>query len=116
MIWTEEMKQTLRKFTGYKNYTYQEIAKIMTAEYGTEFTKNSVIGMAKRIGVPDRPPVIAKPKDAPVTIYELGWGMCKWPLGELSDTPPFMYCGKITGNGSWCPIHRKKALTSRFST
>lgn len=115
MIWTEEMKETLRTFAGYENFSYKDIAKLMTAEYGTEFTKNGCIGMARRIGIPRREPVIKpviKPKE--FTIYDLEWGMCKWPLGEPYDRPPFLYCGKTTGNTgrSWCPMHCKQAFSS----
>lgn len=120
MIWTEDMKDTLRELAGYENFSYQDIAKLMMAEYGTEFTKNSVIGMAKRIGIPRREPIIKKPVIEPkkITIYDLEWGMCKWPLGEPNDRPPFLYCGKATEDigRSWCPMHCKKAFSSSFSS
>ena len=118
ILWTEEMKQTLKKFADFENYSYTNIAKIMTAEYGVKFTKNSCVGMASRLGVPKREPVIKiKPviKPEEFTIYDLEWGMCKWPLGGPYDKPPFLYCGRNTENGtSWCPMHCKKAFNSSF--
>lgn len=119
MIWTKEMKDTLRELAGYKNFSYKDIAKLMTAEYGEGFTKNGCIGMARRIGVPRREPVIKpviKPKE--FTIYDLEWGMCKWPLGEPYDRPPFLYCGKPTGDisCSWCKTHCKRAFSSSSSS
>lgn len=113
MIWTEDMKETLKEMAG-ENIFYGIIAKRMSAVYGVEFTKNSVIGMAKRIGVPRRPSIIKKPKSEGITIYQLEWGMCKWPMGQIYDKPPFMYCGKKTGGISWCPVHCRKAFTSRY--
>ena len=114
MIWTEDMKQTLRELAG-QNIFYGTIAKQMSTIYGVTFTKGSVIGMARRIGVPRRPPAI-KPIINQITIYDLEWGMCKWPLGEPYDRPPFMYCGRDTENSnSWCPVHCKKAFTVRWA-
>ena len=115
MIWTEDMKETLRELAG-ENISYTNIAKQMSAIYSVTFTKGSVIGMAGRIGVPRRELAIIKKLVAKsITIYDLEWGMCKWPLGEAYDKPPFMYCGKATRNtGSWCPVHRKRAYSSDF--
>ena len=32
-------------------------------------------------------------EDNALTIYQLGYGDCRWPLGEALDRPPFLYCG-----------------------
>lgn len=113
LVWTEDMKETLIR-TAAEGLSYGEIAKQMTAAFGIEFTKNSLIGMARRLGVPRRPPVIKQ--DQPVLITDLEWGMCKWPLGETYDRPPYFYCGKTTGDigVSWCKAHRKRVFTSRY--
>lgn len=124
MTWTEEMKKTLKTMAN-ENISYTNIAKRMSAVYSVTFTKGSVIGMAGRIGVPRRPSPIKSVITGiraklihrePVTIYQLGHGMCKWPMGEPYDKPPFMYCGKNTEDScSWCPTHRKKAFTARWA-
>lgn len=113
MIWTEDMKETLRRLAD-EGFSYGEIAKRMNAAFGDLFTKNSLIGMARRIGVPRRPHVINKPSLPPSLplITDLRDGMCKWPLGAMEDRPPYFYCGKPTGDigMSWCPIHRKRVF------
>ena len=42
--------------------------------------------------------------DEPLTIYQLGYGDCKYPV-EGND-PPYLYCGKQSDEGrSYCPPH-----------
>lgn len=112
-VWTEDMKETLRRLAN-EGFSYGQITKQMNVAFGDLFTKNSLIGMARRLGVPRRPRVI-KPvikKDEPISIIDLEMGMCKWPLGAMEDRPPYFYCGKPTGDisCSWCASHRKRAF------
>lgn len=113
MVWTEDMKEAL-KILAASEMSYGRIAKHMNIVFKTDLTKNSLIGMARRLGVPRREPII-KPvvikQDPSVSIYSLEWGMCKWPLGEVNDKPPYMYCGEPTKDFcSWCEKHRKRAF------
>jgi hypothetical protein len=115
VVWTKEMKETLMKIASENPMmSYRDIAKRMSSVFGVTFTKNSLIGKARRLGVPQRPPAIkpAVKKDAPVTLYNLQSGCCKWPLGKFEDKPPYLYCGKDTGDISisWCPVHCRKAF------
>jgi hypothetical protein len=116
MQWTKEMKEILMSKSEIQDLSYAEIAKQMSEQFGVEFTKNACIGMSRRLGAARRPsPIIKsiiKNMHQPVTIYELGSGMCKWPLGKPYDRPPFMYCGKPTENlRPWCNHHHKRVFT-----
>jgi hypothetical protein len=124
--WTEAMFEMLINLANdEENFTYDVIAVKMSDTFGVNFTKGSVIGKGRRLGIPQRPPKLRKPRKArtlemgpippriprakkgeQVTIYQLREGMCKWPFG--SD-PPYLYCGCPVKNagGSWCPEHRK---------
>jgi GcrA cell cycle regulator len=113
--WTAMMEDTLI-FLASEEVSYNQIARVMSNMYGMTFTKNSVVGKASRLGLPRREPAIKPPKPeqpAPVTIYDLEWGMCKWPLAQESDSPPYFYCGKPTDDlgCSWCEDHRKRVWT-----
>jgi hypothetical protein len=113
MVWTEGMKEVLKTLAT-DGMSYGKIAKYMNGVFGTNLTKNSLVGMARRLGVPKREPII-KPtivkRDSSVAITELQLGMCKWPLGEITDRPPYMYCGEPTKDFcSWCEKHREKAF------
>ena len=96
------------------------IAEVMSAKFGVTFTKNSMIGKARRLGIPPRKIIemenraikadVPRPKKGmPVTIYQLREGRCKWPYGT---NPPYLFCGKATGEigCSWCATHRKRVF------
>jgi hypothetical protein len=122
--WTKEMNEMLISLIEEEDMTYTQAAREMTAVFGLNFTKGSVIGKGRKLGIPPRPtrteetvtedppvvPDIPPPKEGdPVTIYQLREGMCKWPLGGPFDRPPFMFCGVAVNQlgGSWCPDHCK---------
>lgn len=119
------MKQMLLRLVSNKeNIGYKEIAKLMTTAFGVTFTKNACIGMGRRLKLGPRPVKVRKKKmtkfpqrvDAPIaaeidprkegfnlTIYQLREGDCKFPLAEVKDYPPYMFCGKPALLGSsWC--------------
>lgn len=113
VVWTDKMKETL-KVLGESGMSYGNIVKYMSATFNTTFTKGSVIGMAHRIDVPRReppiPPIVKPPVDPRIKIEDLQYGMCKWPLGEHDDRPPYFYCGKPTEDFcSWCEEHKQRA-------
>ena len=64
-----------------------------------------------RIDAPILPPEAWHPDDGnKLTIYQLRQGDCHWPLGEMLDHPPFLYCGKQAFDGDvYCPEHMERA-------
>lgn len=122
--WTKEMNEMLISLIENDDMTYTQAAREMTATFGVNFTKGSVIGKGRKLGIPPRsarietammeaPPVIPDvplPKEGdPVTIYQLREGLCKWPLGGPLAKPPYMYCGAFVKEigCSWCLEHRR---------
>ena len=124
VVWTAHMVQTLEKLV-LENVPYIEIAKLMTAKFGVPFTKSSCIGKGQRLGLPPRISTMASgngpimprlprvKRGDPVTMEQLSYGRCKWPLGKVTDRPPYLYCGKPAASegGSWCSEHSKKVFT-----
>jgi hypothetical protein len=126
----------LRELHGDKLLSMREIADRISFEFEVGISRNAVIGRARRIGLPKRPsgaprsPTIApkrKPPvriDAPIapaiepvaeplppglTIYQLREGVCKFPLPQAEDHPPYFYCGKATKiDRSWCDEHFRR--------
>jgi hypothetical protein len=49
-----------------------------------------------------------------LTIHELGYGDCKWPMGPTFARPPFVYCGGPALIGRpYCKTHTAKATGGR---
>jgi len=117
-----------------EGHTMRDITEKLNAEFGLDLTRNSIIGRTHRLKLPAREaPVrekvkrvyVYKPRprrvrvDAPIapdmpaprgegtalTIYQLASGDCKWPLGDIQDRPPFLFCGRDAGDASYCPEH-----------
>jgi len=136
----------LHALTGDQYLSASAIAEKLNAEFHTDLTRNAIIGRSHRLnlpvrrGPPDRkrkeakpkmvkirprvdapiPPVLAEPRgpQAGLTIYQLGWGDCRWILEPPEAYPPYTYCGAETAGGrSYCPDHhevthyRARALT-----
>ncbi len=112
----ERQELLLRLFNEQTNY--REIADILTTTFGYLYTRSSVAGRIKRLGMsrrtnslrhprpPRRRPSQRKPIDWPipppgnVPIWELTSRHCKY-LG--SDR---LYCGSpVIGTTSWCGYH-----------
>ena len=52
-------------------------------------------------------------EDNALTIYQLGYGDCRWPLGEAMARPPFLYCGHAAIEGRpYCAAHCAKAYNA----
>lgn len=112
VVWTDQIVETfLQIMKEHPNLMYKEIAQMMSDIFNMSFTKNSLIGKARRLKINGEGRA-----DEPITIYDLEWGMCKWPLGEVNDYPPYAYCGEPTGDlgCSWCREHRKRAWTKSY--
>ena len=139
-IWTPAAIQLLLKLRR-GGVAYRLIAELMTAQFGHAFTKNSCIGKAWSLQQPEKKhkPKPHKKREAPVekhvrvdavippeqqprhpgkpiTIYQLRNSDCRWPLGEPTQRPPFLYCGEPAREGEpYCPGHRVKAYGGRAS-
>jgi hypothetical protein len=99
-------------------HTNIKLARIMTAEYGYQFTKNAVIGKRRRLAKPPRPakpprefdpaspprePRKRKPKlGEPVCFLDLRWYHCRYPNGTW---PEITFCGHPIVQGSYCQLH-----------
>ena len=135
----------LHALKGTDYLSFSQIAEVINREFGTRFTRNAVVGRVHRLDLPGRPTgSFRKPKPAPrpkmvkvrprvdaptpppeprrseagLTIYQLGWGDCRWILEPVDAWPPYTYCGAETAEGkSYCPVHhdvthhKVKALT-----
>jgi len=69
-----------------------------------------------RVDAPVPPPANERPPWAQggLTIHELGYGDCKWPLGPTYARPPFVYCGGPSLLGRpYCKTHMDKATGGR---
>ena len=116
-----------------KCISYSVMATMLSDEFNIALTKNSLIGKGRRLGLklrkspnikgrkpphrrrfkvkpaPDAPlaPDLPPRNDGqPLTLYQLGSCDCRWPLGEVSDRPPYLFCGQATEIGfSYCPKH-----------
>lgn len=55
-------------------------------------------------------PVVRYVEEEPgsATILTLGAHMCKWPIGDPA-TDSFTFCGRRSGNGPYCPEHKRVA-------
>jgi len=141
-IWTDTMNRRFAALHRDKaDYSFEEMAKILSAEFGIELTRNATIGKARRLNLPMRDnvkmprkqtkqgvrmlkvkatrvdaPIPPEPDPAPeggLTIYQLRDGVCHWPGGAMLDYPPFLYCGEAAPLGTpYCAAHRGKAYNS----
>lgn len=95
----------------------------IAAELGT--TRNTVIGKLSRLSLsnPDRDPVWTEEKigrvkagpelqDLPpqptssgISLFDIGYGQCRWPLNEVNPISEFRFCG-AKSEGSWCKTHK----------
>ena len=138
--WTRDMVDTfVRLHRDGVGHSFAEISRMMSEMFAMPITKNACIGKARRLGLPVRDPgkparvaVMPRPTmvkasvrvDAPippepepaaapapgVDIYQLGSGVCRWPLGEVTDRPPYRYCGGHAPiEAPYCAKHHKAA-------
>ena len=115
---------------------YQAMAETLTREFNVPFTKNALIGKAKRDHFAPRlrsvpggkrgdytilPPLkrpLPRQKGDPspvehhpeVEIWDLGPHTCRWPYGEY---PPYLYCGqRPLVDSPYCAEHSRIAFPS----
>jgi hypothetical protein len=126
----------LHALSGVDQLSMQAIAAKLSAEFKVELTKNSVIGRSHRlklelrdnvpfvrknvekkmtprrkVDAPIPPPLEPRCEDAGLTIYQLGYGDCRWIREGVESYPPYTYCGKpaVTEGASYCRAHYKRA-------
>ncbi len=128
--WSEDEITSLKELHTQK-VVYSEIGKYITEKYGITRSRNSIIGMANRLGLPKRE---QKPKEkdsntkpyvkrdrnkfwndgqhakpAPIrfnigegiTILELKEKSCRYPTDDANR----LYCGKMAEFKSYCLHH-----------
>ena len=134
-VWTPAMIATFRALHRGED-SFDAMAQKMSAIFGLEISRNALIGKARRLELPMRhgpgtrkpPQYPAKPAKIPrpvsvaapippepeptvpevgLSIYQLTNATCRWPLGKVSDRPPYRYCGGATEiEVSYCDEHR----------
>jgi hypothetical protein len=110
-------------------HSFREIAKMMSAEFGVELTKNAIVGRVHRLCLPlrvkprecrqprERKPIMIEIKPAAIVeamedpappplsgidFMELRFNDCRFPYGEF---PNYRYCGKPQHRRSYCEAH-----------
>src|SRR3954468_4753426 len=122
-----------------------EIADRLNREFRIGITRNSVIGRCGRTGLKrggitvkmraakkagqrkirirpirvDAPivPEIQPPAHPPsgISLLQLGRDTCRWPLGEMQDYPPYLYCGQVVAiDRPYCTAHHERACGKPF--
>lgn len=121
-----------------------EIADKLSLEFQIAITRNSVIGRCGRIGLKrggitvkvraakkagerkirirpirvDAPivPEIQPPADptSGISLLQLKNDTCRWPLGEMQDRPPYLFCGQVVFVGPYCTAHHERACGRPF--
>ena len=133
---TPGITERLIELHGLASMSMREISAKLSVEFDTLITRNAVIGHCHRLCLPSRPqgqriirppklrkrsprrrnrfeepiaPPEALPNEIyrPLTIYQLADSVCHWPLGEVEDRPPYLYCGRpaMREGCAWCPEH-----------
>lgn len=112
-FWTDERVATLKRLHA-EGLTYASIALRM----GT--TRNACVGLVKRHKLPERavskamvrhhakfrePEPLIAPGSVPVTLMQLGFFHCRWPIGKVKG-PETLFCGSPKyGEKSYCHWH-----------
>jgi hypothetical protein len=118
-----------------------EISDKLSFEFDVAITRNAVIGRCGRTGLKrggvtvkmraakragqrkirirpirvDAPivPEIQPPADSAsgISLLQLKRNTCRWPLGEMQDYPPYLYCGQVVAiDGPYCTAHHERAV------
>ena len=144
-IWTREMENEMTSLLELAdNLSYAAIAERMSLTFEMPISKNACIGKARRMGIPQRngkphkptgrprkgvgkmvridapiPPIVCEPIDTTggLTLEQLGYGQCHFPLARVMDKPPYVYCGAPAyRQTSWCGEHYNRVYTSPRKT
>jgi len=139
--WPSEHSDALRDYF-LKGMSYAEIGRQINARFGTAYTRNAVVGRAKRLGLvvpewmaspalaPSLPYLSVPPKSAMkpaaqvklrcvgvqprlVQLVELEPADCRYPYGGDKDGEEIAFCGHPRQPGSsYCPPHARLARRS----
>lgn len=107
--------------------SFSQIAETLNSEFDVKLTRHACIGKSHRLKLANRPtpmpplhrptnqnrpkPTLVKIVCDPIPIEWLGHDDCRYPISELHDRPPYLYCGRKTFNdSSWCQAHYKKCF------
>lgn len=116
--WTPEQDDALRE--GLETLCYRDIATFINHKFGTDFTKDAIVGRTKRLGLSaaKRPvlkvnlgpdgfvPRVVRTDSRRKTILELGAMECRWADDDRNADGLHTFCGNRTGDGSsYCPAH-----------
>jgi hypothetical protein len=129
----------LHALSGVEQLSMEAIAQKLSKEFDVVLTKNSVIGRShrlklelrdhvpfvrkkverkkmtpRRVDAPIPPPIEPRCEDAGLTIYQLGYGDCRWIREGVEAYPPYTYCGKpaVTEGASYCRAHYGRAYNT----
>ncbi len=136
-LWLELHSEAVRQYVEAGVHSYAEIGNLVNLEFGTDYSRNSIIGKAQRLGLmtkrpprgkrvprkvthPEKP---LKPTPAPecaqlicvdieprnLTLHDLTDETCRWPYG---DNAPYFFCGRPVFCGSYCGHHFDLATRS----
>lgn len=85
--------------------SFAEMARRMTERFGMEYTKNMVLGKARRLGLPIRVVREAPPRRPPRRPFDFAGPACVWPIGHPTDAD-FRLCGDMPyGSKPYCAKH-----------
>ena len=105
--WTEENVATLKAMWG--KQSANEIASALG-----DFTRNSVIGKAHRLGLAKQPSPIKRKISAKPNLLSLSHHACKWPFGDPKKLD-FHFCGEKVDDPTkpYCHTHHQVAYAPR---
>lgn len=113
--WTPERDAELRRLVD-SDLPYSQIAVAMSISFNSTFSKNMVIGRARRLDFPQRPGnngAMTKrwhearengAQRVPLSVFPPP-GCCQW---IVNDRVPFIFCAHKAPDGLWCEAHRAK--------
>jgi GcrA cell cycle regulator len=125
VLWPAEHTEALSGYLREGAGSLAQIASLMNKRFGASYSRNSIVGKARRLGIPsNRPPgrdiAPPKPKSPPpppppsvircvevkprhIALIELTENTCRWPY---SEDAPTTYCGHPPlGKESYCGPH-----------
>lgn len=130
--WTNHEIERLKALHA-QGFSNSQIA----TEFGT--SRNAIIGkltrlnghavgaaplrLAKAVSMPAPPPPEALPvvseKDVDhettstaISLFDIGYGQCRWPLNDVNPISEFRFCG-AKSQGSWCETHKALGWAKR---
>lgn len=120
--WKEDAKAFLTElYRADDAGSFAVLAKKLNERFGTDYTRDAIIGVSKRMGLAGKPPassgnrLVPKVKESaalrcaevtPLNIpfSDLGERECRYPYGD----GPYLFCGHpAQADSSYCPAHHR---------